>query len=52
VKLASRGQRDMDTGAELVNDPRLAGSLRSQARAVHLRSLVAALIATAVLLYL
>jgi hypothetical protein len=50
VKLAARGQRDMDAGPESITDQRELSQVRRQSRAVHLRSLVAAAVATALVL--
>jgi len=48
VKLASRGQRDMDDGPEAINDPAERGQVQRQARQVYLESLTTAAALTAV----
>jgi hypothetical protein len=50
VGLASRGQRDMDDGPATITDAEVVGQLRRQARGVYLRSLIAAIALTALLL--
>lgn len=47
--LASRGQRDMDSGPEEIRDDAELAQVRRQARTVHVRSLLlaAALVAVA-----
>ncbi|HKR07620.1 MAG TPA: hypothetical protein VJS39_00405 [Gemmatimonadaceae bacterium] len=45
MKLASRGQRDMDTGPQRIDNGELA-QLRRQARAVYAKSVVTAVILT------
>jgi hypothetical protein len=52
VKLAARGQRDMDLGPEPVIDPAARTSLQRQARAVQLQALSLALALTALLILL
>jgi hypothetical protein len=52
VKLAARGQRDMDTGPQPVSDTAELSALRGQARKVHLNSLLFAGALTAFLLLL
>jgi hypothetical protein len=47
VKLASRGQRDMDQGPEAINDAEERGQVQRQARQVHLQSLTTAVALTA-----
>jgi len=47
VGLASRGQRDMDQGPETIADATELARVRAQARKVHLESLVAAAVLTA-----
>ena len=47
MTLASRGQRDMDTGAQAIADAAELAQVRRQARAVYLRSFVAAALLTA-----
>jgi hypothetical protein len=49
VSLASRGQRDMDTGVEAIADPAELVQVRRQAHSVHRKSLLLA-IAIAILL--
>jgi hypothetical protein len=48
VRLAARGLRDMDHGTEPVPDPAEAARLRRQARAIYVKSLIAAAIVTAI----
>jgi hypothetical protein len=50
VKLAARGQRDMDTGLELISDATELSAVRRQAWSVHLKSLLLAGTLTALLL--
>jgi len=50
VKLAARGQRDMDAGPEPIADAAQLSTVRQQARMVHLKSLLLAGALTAVLL--
>jgi len=47
VKLASRGQRDMDTGAQPIADKAEADQVRLQAQAVYIKALISAAILTA-----
>lgn len=47
MALASRGQRDMDQGPEAIADAAELARVRAQARKVHLESLVAAAVLTA-----
>lgn len=42
MALASRGQRDMDTGPEAIGDATELAQVRRQARRVHVRSLLVA----------
>ena len=49
VALAARGLRNMDTGDEAITDPRELDQVRSQSRAVHIRSVLVALVAAAAL---
>jgi len=42
VALASRGQRDMDTGPNAITDTAELAQVRRQARKVHVRSLLLA----------
>ena len=46
--LTSRGSRDMDTGAETIDDAAILSQVRKQARQVLLKSLCTALACTAV----
>jgi len=50
VKLASRGQRDMDTGPESIADKAEVDQIRRQAKAVHTKALISAAILTALAL--
>jgi hypothetical protein len=50
VKLAARGLRDMDEGAEPITDPAERSRIRRQARIVHIKSLMTAAILTTLLL--
>jgi hypothetical protein len=52
VALASRGQRDLDLGAEAIAEPAERDQVRRQARKVHLESLAAAVLLTALALAL
>jgi hypothetical protein len=52
VKLASRGQRDMDTGPQVIDDNAELTQLRRQARAVYAKSVVLAAILTSLSLAL
>lgn len=47
MRLALRGRRDMDDGAEQITDAHVLHALRLQARRVHVRSVTAALVLTA-----
>jgi hypothetical protein len=47
VKLAARGRRDMDRGSEAIEDAGELAKVRRQARAVHIKALVAAAALTA-----
>ncbi len=47
MKLASRGQRDMDTGPQLIAGAGELAQVRRQARGVYLKSFVAAAVLTA-----
>jgi hypothetical protein len=49
VSLASRGQRDMDTGPEAITDAGELAQVRRQARNVHVRSLLLAVMIAAIL---
>jgi hypothetical protein len=46
VRLAARGQRDLDAGVEPIADEAERAQVRRQGRAVHLRALGAALLLT------
>jgi hypothetical protein len=50
VALATRGQRDMDTGLEAIADPEERTTIRRQARNVHIQSLVLATVLVALVL--
>jgi hypothetical protein len=50
VKLASRGQRDLDAGAEPIADRAEADQVRRQAQAVYIKALISAAILTALAL--
>ncbi|MDQ6870928.1 MAG: hypothetical protein M3037_02825 [Gemmatimonadota bacterium] len=50
VKLASRGQRDMDTGLQQIADKAEADQIRRQAQAVYVKALISATILTALAL--
>ena len=50
MKLAARGQRDMDTGPEAIADAAQLSTVRQQARGVHLKSLLFAGALTALIL--
>ena len=52
MKLAARGQRDMDTGPETIADAAVLAQVRRQARKVHLQSFLLAALLTAVVLLL
>jgi hypothetical protein len=52
VKLAARGLRDMDNGAEPITDPAELSQIRRQARLVHMKSLTTAAILTTILILL
>lgn len=52
MKLASRGQRDLDTGPEAIDNIDERDQLRRQARAVYAKSIVTAAILTAISLAL
>jgi hypothetical protein len=47
VRLAARGQRDLDTGPEAIADPDERAQAKRQARAVYLKSFLAAAVLTA-----
>jgi hypothetical protein len=49
VKLAARGQRDMDAGPEPIADALQLSTVRRQARGVHLKSVLFAVTLTALL---
>jgi len=46
VKLAARGQRDLDQGPERIADAAEAAQVRRQARAVHAKALAIAVVLT------
>lgn len=48
--MATRGTRNMDAGEEKVEDKEMVGQLRVQARKIHRRALVTAMIVTLVAL--
>jgi hypothetical protein len=50
VKLASRGQRDMDGGSQPIADAGEVARVRDQARAVYIKAFVSAAILTALAL--
>jgi hypothetical protein len=52
VRLASRGQRDLDTGPQTIDNSAELTQLRRQARAVYAKSIVTAVIVTALSLAL
>ena len=47
MKLASRGQRDMDAGPQQIADKAEADQVRRQAQAVYIKALISAAILTA-----
>jgi hypothetical protein len=47
VRLASRGQRDMDAGPQAIVDAAEAAQVRRQARAIYIKSFISAVILTA-----
>ncbi|MGH7520610.1 MAG: hypothetical protein ACREMI_04985 [Gemmatimonadales bacterium] len=49
MRLAARGQRDMDSGSEPIQDAGDLRRIRRQALRVHLKSLIAAVLLTGVL---
>ena len=50
MKLASRGQRDLDTGPTPITDASDLASILRQSRAVHLKSFMTAALLTLLLL--
>ena len=52
MKLASRGQRDLDTGPHPIRDAAEVTSVQRQSRAVHLKSLLVAALLTLMLISL
>jgi len=52
VKLASRGQRDLDTGPTPITDAFELAAIQRQSRAVHLKSFMIAALLTLLLLSL
>jgi len=49
VKLAARGQRDMDQGVEPISDPVELSTIKRQARGVYLKAWLAASLLTILL---
>jgi hypothetical protein len=52
VRLAARGQRDLDRGSEAVTDPWLLSQLKRQAREVFIEAVLAAALLTGIALML
>ena len=52
MRLAARGLRDMGDGVQPVADPASVAAARRQARRVHVHSVLAALLFTALYLFL
>jgi hypothetical protein len=52
VRLASRGLRDMDEGPQSISDSAALEQVRRQARAVYVKSVITAVILTAIALVL
>jgi hypothetical protein len=52
VLLATKGARSIDSEAEVIDDPEMVERLRAKARRIHVKSLVAALFYTLLLLTL
>jgi hypothetical protein len=52
VNLASRGQRDLDSGPEAIGDSAELASVRAQARKVYIESFAAALVVSLAVLAL
>jgi hypothetical protein len=50
IALAARGTRNMDAGEERIADEALSAALRDEARRIHLRALVTAVVSTLVAL--
>lgn len=50
MRLAARGQRDMDGGVSAIGDADERAQVRWQARQVRLRTVIAAVVVTALLL--
>ena len=50
IRLAARGRRDMDTGGEPITDPVELARVRSQARRVHVKSLLLSIVVTAIVI--
>jgi hypothetical protein len=46
IALVARGMRNMDTGEERIEDERLTGQLRDQARRINRRALITAIVIT------
>ena len=49
MRLAARGQRDMDGGSEQIQDAEELRRIRRQALRVHLKSVISAAVLTAIL---
>jgi len=49
VRLAARGLRDMDDGSEPITDTAELAQVRRQSRGVHLKSVIVAVVLTAIL---
>jgi hypothetical protein len=50
VRLAARGQRDLDRGSEAVVDPWLSSQLKRQAREIVIEAVLAAALLTGIVL--
>lgn len=50
MRLASRGQRDLDDGVALIDDADELAQVRRQATQVRLRTVIAAVVVTALLM--
>jgi hypothetical protein len=50
VRLASRGQRDLDLGPEPIENPAVRHLVRRQARGVYVKALAATIVLTAIAL--
>ena len=51
MRLASRGQRDMDRGPEQISDAEELRLVQRQARAVYVKSIIAAAVLTGIALF-